>query len=106
MAKETVQAVRQAELNAAQREREAIQKKETLISEAQLNAKTIVSSMSKEALEKAERNLALANERGIEIMEAAKLKAEKEVLLMKEMAQSKEEAAINMVLSNVIKETI
>ncbi|MDF2942075.1 MAG: hypothetical protein K0S01_933 [Herbinix sp.] len=103
MAKETVQAVRQAELNAAQMEREAIQKKDTILSEAQLKAKTMITSMTKEALEKAERNLVLANERGIEMMEAIKLKAESEVLLMKEMAQRKEETVIDFVLSTVIK---
>jgi vacuolar-type H+-ATPase subunit H len=103
MAKETVQAVRQAELNAAQKEREANEKKEAILSEAQLNAKTMISTMTKEALEKAERNLTLANERGVEMLEAAKKKAESEVLLMKEMAQRKEEAAINLVLATVIK---
>jgi len=103
MAKETVQAVRQAELNATQKEREAIEKKEAIISEAQQNAKIMVTDMTKEALEKAERNLTFANQRGIEMMEAAKQKAENEVLLMKEMAKGKEEAAINLVLSNVIK---
>jgi vacuolar-type H+-ATPase subunit H len=103
MAKETVQAVRQAELNAAQTEREANEKREAILAEAQLNAKTMISSMTKEANEKAERNLTLANERGIELLENAKKKAESEVLLMKEMVQNKGEAAINLILATVIK---
>ena len=102
MAKETVQAVRQAELNAAQKEREASQNKETILSEAQLNAKIMITSMTKEALEKAERNLALANQQGLGRMETAKLKAVNEVLLMKEMAQRKEKVAIKLVLSTAI----
>jgi len=102
MAKETVEAVRQAELNAAQKEREAFQKKELILSEAQQNAKSMVSSITKEALLKAERNLALANQQGLERMEASKLKAVSEVLLMKEMAQRKEEAAIKLVLLTAI----
>jgi len=102
MAKETVEAVRQAELNAAQKEREAFQKKESILSEAQQNAKSMVSSITKEALLKAERNLALANQQGLERMEASKLKAVSEVLLMKEMAQRKEEAAIKLVLLTAI----
>lgn len=102
MAKETVEAVRQAELNAAQKERDAFHKKETILSEAQQNAKSMVTSMTKEALIKAERNLALANQQGIERMEASKLNADNEVLLIKEMAHRKEEAAIKLVLSTAI----
>lgn len=102
MAKETVQAVRQAELNAAQIERDAIQKKETIISEAVISAKEIISTMTKAAREEAERKLSLANKKGIEMMSEAKIRAEKEALLMQQMAQSKEEAAINLILSKVI----
>ncbi|MDF2539967.1 MAG: hypothetical protein K0S76_2988 [Herbinix sp.] len=102
MAKETVQAVRQAELNAAQKERDAYQNKEAILTEAQQKAKTIITSMTKEAHETAERNMVVANEQGIKMMESAKQKAENEVFLMKEMAQSKEVAAINLVLSTVI----
>ncbi|MGB4661288.1 MAG: hypothetical protein WBI07_19100 [Mobilitalea sp.] len=102
MAKETVEAVRQAELNAAQKEKDAAQKKEAILLESQLNAKTLYSSMTKEALEKAENDIAKANIRGTVILEEAKEKAEKEALLMKEMAQQKEADAISLVLSNVI----
>ncbi len=102
MAKETVQAVRQAELNAAQKERDVQLQKETIISEAGQNAKTLITSMTKQAMENAEQSLATANKKGNEMIMAAKLKAENEVLLMKEMAQRKEEAAINLVLSSVI----
>jgi V/A-type H+-transporting ATPase subunit G/H len=105
MAKETVQAVRQAELNAAQKEKDALLRKEEIISEAGQNAKAFIASMTKQAFEKAEHNLAAANQRGAEIMEAAKLKAESEVLIMKEMAQRKEEAAIHLILSSVIQDS-
>jgi V/A-type H+/Na+-transporting ATPase subunit G/H len=102
MAKETVQAVRQAELNAAQLEKDAIQQKEAIISEAVNNAKVMISTMTKEAKDEAEHKLDLANRKGIEMLEAAKTRAESEALLMNQMAQSKEEAAINLILSNVI----
>lgn len=102
MAKETVQAVRQAELNATEKERNALLEKEKILSEAQQEAKALLARMTEQELNAAERNLVLANQQGVEKMEAAKKRAEKEVILMKEMAKNKEEAAINLVLSNVI----
>jgi V/A-type H+/Na+-transporting ATPase subunit G/H len=102
MAKETVQAVRQAELKAAELERDTLSKKEKILSDAQLEAKTLVAAMTKQANETAERNLIKANQQGEQMMEAAKQRAEAEVIMMREMAKSKEEAAINLVLSNVI----
>lgn len=102
MAKETVQAVRQAELNAAQIEKEAFVKKEAILLEAQQNAKTMITSMTREAIAKAESDISAARHRGTENLEAARIKAEKEVLLIKEMIKGKEQAAINLVLSNVI----
>jgi V/A-type H+/Na+-transporting ATPase subunit G/H len=102
MAMETVQAVRQAELNAAQLEKEAIQKRELILAEAQQNAKSMITSMTKEALAKAEQKLLEANGQGAKRMETSKQNAEKEVLLMKEMLKSKEQEAIKLVLSSVI----
>jgi vacuolar-type H+-ATPase subunit H len=57
MAKETVEAIRQAELNAAQKERDAQLNKEKLISDAGLKAKSTASSMIKDAQDKAEKDL-------------------------------------------------
>lgn len=102
MAKETVQAVRQAELNALQKEREALQKKEEIIAKAQQQAKEIINSKVKQAMEKAESDFAKAKQRGEEIANAARVKAEDEVLIMKEMVGRKEEAAIKLILSSVI----
>ena len=104
MAKETVQAVRQAELDALQKEREALQKKDSIIAEAEQQAKLIINSSIKQAMEKAENDFAKAKQHGEEIANAARLKAEDEVLLMKEMASRKEEAAIKLVLSSVLYE--
>lgn len=102
MAKETVQAVRQVELKAASMEKEALQKKEAILFEARQNAKNIIATKSKEALLKAEQKAILANEQGTKMLETAKQKAEKEVLLMKEMVKSKETAVIQEILSNLI----
>jgi len=102
MAKETVEAVRQAELNAAQKESDAAQKKEALLLKTQLKAKDLYTSMTRDAIVKAEKDLSEANKRGAAFMEEAKEKAENEVLLMKEMALQKDADAISLVLSNVI----
>ncbi len=102
MAMETVEAVRQAELNAAQKEKDALNKKDEIISEAGRNAKALAASRTKQAMEEAEQELEAANQKGNGILQAAKLKAEKEVLIMREMAKAREEAVINMVLQAVI----
>ena len=102
MAKETVKAVRSAELSAVQIEREAEQKKEAILLEAQQNAKSIIVSMTKEAQSKAERDLSVAREQGVAIMEAGKQRAENEIRLLNEIVKNKEQAAIELVLSNVV----
>ncbi len=102
MAKESVQAVRQAELNAAQIEKDAAKKKDTILLGAQEEAKSTISSMTKEALAKAEEDLKLAQQSGTEFMETAVKRAEKEISLLKEMVKSKEQAAIDLILLEVI----
>ncbi len=102
MAKEAVQAVRQAEMNAADIEKEAIRKKEVIITETQQKARDLIASATSQATTKAEQNLALAEQKGKELLEAARQKAEDEITLLKEIAKNKEEAAISIVLSNII----
>ncbi len=102
MAIETVQAVRQAEINAAEIEKEAIKKRDAILSKAQEDAKEIVINMTKEALDKAELDLKKARQQGDRLMETAVQNAEKEVSLLKEMVKSKEQSAIDLVLSEVI----
>lgn len=105
MAKETVQAVRQAELNAAQKEKDAILRKEEILSKARQDASEMIASMTKDAREKAEAKIKAAELQGSKMLEDAKLKAESEVLIITEMAKRKEEAAINLVLTTVINES-
>jgi len=103
MAIETVKAVREAEQKAALKEKEAAQRKDEILAEAVQNAKSMVSAMTKEALAKAEHELDEVKERGNDFVEAAKVNAEKEVFQMKERVKSKEQSAIDIVLSHVIK---
>lgn len=102
MAKETVHAVRQTEIRAAQMEKEAFQRAETILLDAQKNAGQLVAEMTKKALEKAEKDLAATNQRGQTLLESSKVKAESEILIMKELAERKETEAINLVISSVI----
>lgn len=102
MAKETVQAVRQAELNALQKEKDALSKKETIISESEQKAKALISSMTKQAMEKAEYDLADAYQYGITLVEAAKAKALEESILLKNITEKKEKDAIQLIISCVI----
>lgn len=102
MAIESVQAVRRAEVNAAQLEKETLAKKEAILEEARQKAKALVTSRVKEAQAKAEDDLNKAGRRSTEILEEAKIKAEKEVIFMKELVKNKEQAAIDLVLANVI----
>lgn len=102
MAKETVQAVREAEAKATQIEKDAIAKRDAILSKAGDDAKNLISSKTKEALAKAEQDLVQAQKEGEELLVTAKQKAEQEILLLKEFVKSKEQAAIDLVLSEVI----
>ncbi len=102
MALESVQAVRQAELNAARIEKEASVKREALLSDARQKAKDLVASSIREAQVKADKDLSTAYSRSTRLLEEAQARAEKEVMFMKELVMNKEQAAIDLVLSNVI----
>ncbi len=102
MAKEIVQAVRQAEINAADMEKGALLQKEAILSEAMREADTIIATKTKQAQSEAEHSLVLIKQQGDKLLEEATKRAEREVSLMREMAKNKEEAAINLVLSIVI----
>ena len=102
MAQEAVQAVRQAELNAALIERDANQRKEEMLSKAQQNAKILITSITKEAHLTADKRLATAEKQGADMLEAAKQKADEEVLYLKDLVKGKEQEAIKLILSNLI----
>ncbi len=102
MAKETVQAVRQAELTAVGLEKEAVINGEAIILKAQEDAKTLIAAKTKEARLKADEDKKQAQLEGAELLKSADLRAEQEILLLKEMGKNKERAAIDLVLSEVL----
>lgn len=102
MAKETVQAVRQAELNAVNIEKEAAVKSEAIVSKALEEAKSMIAAKTKEALFNAEEMKKQAQSEGAALIESAVLRAEQEILLLKEVVKSKEQAAIDLILSELV----
>jgi len=101
MAKEIVEAVRQVELNAAQTEKDALKERDSIILAAQKSAEEIISSMTQDALTKSKSDLIQAQRKSEEILDAAVQKAEKEIIRLKEIANSREKAAIEIVISEV-----
>lgn len=102
MAMETVQAVRQAEIEAALKEKEAAKQSELIILEAEKKAEDILSSMKKTLHEKAEQNLLEANVKAKEFMDIALRDAENEIISIKDMVKVKEKEAVSLVLSEII----
>jgi V/A-type H+-transporting ATPase subunit G/H len=102
MAKETIQSIRQAELKAEQIEKDAYDKHEELINKALDEAKTIVSNMTNEAKLQGSKELELAKSQGKSIMDEVVERAEKEIMLLKELSKGKEKEAIQLVLSEII----
>jgi len=99
---EIVQAVRQAEQDAGRLEKEASIKAEAIIQKANEEGKSLVTAMTREILAQAEKELEQAQLQGSELMVTAVQKAEKEILLLKEIVKSKEQTAIDLVLSEVV----
>lgn len=102
MAIETVEAIRQAELNAVQIEKDANQQKEAILLQAELEKDEIISSMTKEALAKSKQDIEIAQRQSEERVEKAIMQAEQEIIMLKEMVKNKEQAAIQLVLEEVI----
>ena len=102
MAKETIQAVHQAEFNAISKEKDALRRKDIIISEAEQKAKVLISSMTKQAMEKAKNDLSDANQKGQTMIESSKEKASDEINVLKSIAQTKELGAVQLILSLVI----
>ena len=102
MAKETVQAIRQAELNALQIEKDTNAKCEAILLKANEEAKDLIASKVKQALLVADQNKKQAQKEGEELVKAAVLRGEQEIMSLREMAKNKEQAAIDLILSEVI----
>ena len=102
MAMETVQAVRQAEFEAAQKEKVTAEESVVLISKAEIEAQVLLSSMKKLEQEKADKNLYKANEKAKELMQISLQQAEQDIISLRKMVEGKEQDAILLVLAEII----
>ncbi len=102
VARETLEAVKKVELNAALIESQALKQHDKIIYDAKENAKALLSTMEKEAKEKAEAELESARKQGYEIIQHAISNGnnEKDRLLSK--VRDNEQAAIKLIISQLI----
>ena len=102
MAMETVQAVRQAEFEAVNREKVSAEESDVMISKAEIQAQALLSSMKKSEQEKADKNINMADEKAKELMKISLQQAEQDIICIRKMVEGKEQEAISLVLSEII----
>ena len=102
MAKETINAVRQAEIKAVEIENAAIAKKEEILRNAHLQAKNIVNEAVMKAQEAARSERCDAEQRAEQIVKAAKEKAENDVNILKTISKEKAAVVIDKILESVV----
>lgn len=102
MAKETIQAVKQAELSASQSEKAAHIQGDDLISRAANDAKALIKEMTKETLLETQQQEEEVKEQCDLFMKEIIEKTNKEVMLLKELSKKKEKEAIELVCSQII----
>lgn len=102
MARETLEAVKQMELNAALIENQALKQHDEIIFKAQENAKALINSMEKEAIEKAEKKLENARKQGEEIIQQAISNGNKEKDRLLSTVGENQQVAIRLIISQLI----
>lgn len=102
MAKEIVEAIRQGEINANQMEKDAFTKKDAIILKAKEDKDALISSARKKALLEAEKALQESKEQEELDRKDALEKAEKKIAMLQEIVKGKEKAAIDLILSEVL----
>lgn len=102
MAKDTVEAIRQAEQKALQLEKDTALQQEVILQKAKEEAEHIVAAAVKEVLEIAKLDMEKAVVQGKKIMEDATNRAEKEILQLKERVKAKEPETLSLIVSSII----
>jgi len=101
MAIETVEAVRQAENRAEEKEKTAQKEKQVILATAQKEARELEKNSLKEATEKSKKNLQKAQLDGQSIINNTVKKAEEEVANLRNSIKEKEQKAIDLVISQI-----
>ena len=102
MAIETVQSVRQAELLAAQKEKDAESEAEKIIMESETEAKQHLAFIRKSAQENAQKAFENAKIQADTMLETSLEEAQKEIEKLRLDVKEKEKEAINLVLTELI----
>lgn len=102
LAKETIDAVRQAELTAEQTERAAAQEADRIVAKAKLDAKQTVTDLTKNAKEKALAELAAARAQGDELVAKAVAEVQEDCRRLREAAAAKQAQATEAILAELI----
>ena len=101
MAKDIVEAVRTAELDADKTEKDAYSKKEQIIKNAEDDAKNTSNALIKEAKQRAEAMLKTAKLQSEKLFEKANSEAQEEVKSLQSKAKQKEAEAVKLIYSEL-----
>ena len=102
MARETLEAVKQTEINASKIESQALKEHDSILLRAEEKARLIISTKEKEALEKTNAEMEKAKILGNEIVQNSILAGNEEKGKLIKKANDKEKVAIELILSQII----
>ena len=101
MAIEIVDAVRKAELDAIQKEKDAKIKSDGILLKAHNDAKDMIDSIQNESIEISNQNIERAQDQVKGAIHAAIQEAESEILQLKLIVSQKEQAVIDLIISEI-----
>lgn|GEM_PF-1310159 len=102
MARETLEAVKQTEINAAKVESQALKEHDSILLRAEEKARVINSTKEKEVLERSHDEMEKAKILGNEIVQNSIVAGNEEKEKLIKMAKDKEKVAIELILSQII----
>jgi len=102
VARETLEAVKQTEINAAKVESQALKEHDSILLRAEEKARVINSTKEKEVLERSHDEMEKAKILGNEIVQNSIVAGNEEKEKLIKMAKDKEKVAIELILSQII----
>jgi len=102
VARETLEAVKQTEINAAKVESQASKEHDSILLRAEEKARLIISTKEKEVLRKSNEEMEKAKILGNEIVQNSIIVGNEENEKLIKKAKEKEEVAIELILSQII----
>ena len=102
MARETLEAVKQTEINAARLESQALKEHDSILLRAEEEARSIIITKEKDAVKKAQDEMEKAVILGEEILQGAITAGNEEKDSLVKRARDNEKVAIELILSQII----